>query len=54
MTMLVATHEMGFAREVADTVMFMDGGVVVEQGAPAAVLGNPKEPRTQKFLGEVL
>ena len=50
MTMLVATHEMGFAREVADTVMFMDGGVVVEQGAPADVLGNPKEARTQKFL----
>ena len=54
MTMLVATHEMGFAREVADTVMFMDGGVVVEQGPPADVLGNPKEPRTQKFLEKVL
>ena len=54
MTMLVATHEMGFAREVADTVMFMDGGVVVEQGPPADVLGSPKEPRTQKFLEKVL
>ena len=54
MTMLVATHEMGFAREVADTVIFMDGGVVVEQGPPADVLGNPKEPRTQKFLEKVL
>ena len=54
MTMLVATHEMGFAREVADTVMFMDGGVVVEQGAPAEVLGHPKEARTQKFLEKVL
>ena len=54
MTMLVATHEMGFAREVADTVMFMDGGVVVEQGPPAEVLGNPKEARTQKFLEKVL
>jgi polar amino acid transport system ATP-binding protein len=54
MTMLVATHEMGFAREVADTVMFMDGGVVVEQGKPADVLGSPKEPRTQKFLEKVL
>jgi len=54
MTMLVATHEMGFAKEVADIVMFMDGGVVVEQGAPEDVLGNPKEPRTQKFLAQVL
>ena len=54
MTMLVATHEMGFAREVADTVIFMDGGVVVEQGPPSEVLGNPKEPRTQKFLEKVL
>jgi polar amino acid transport system ATP-binding protein len=54
MTMLVATHEMGFAREVADTGMFMDGGVVVEQGVPADVLGSPKEPRTQKFLEKVL
>jgi len=54
MTMLVATHEMGFAREVADTVMFMDGGLVVEQGAPAEVLGNPQEARTQKFLEKVL
>ena len=54
MTMLVATHEMGFAKEVADTVMFMDGGLVVEQGPPAEVLCNPKEPRTQKFLEKVL
>ena len=54
MTMLVATHEMGFAKEVADTVMFMDGGVVVEQGPPTEVLGNPKEARTQKFLEKVL
>jgi polar amino acid transport system ATP-binding protein len=54
MTMLVATHEMGFAREVADTVMFMDGGVVVEQGKPVDVLGSPKEPRTQRFLEKVL
>ena len=44
MTMIVVTHEMGFAREVADTVVFMDGGVVVESGAPADVLGNP-QPR---------
>ena len=54
MTMLIATHEMGFAREVADTVIFMDGGLVVEQGSPADVLGNPKEPRTRKFLEKVL
>jgi polar amino acid transport system ATP-binding protein len=54
MTMLVATHEMGFAREVADTVIFMDGGFIVEQGAPADVLGRPKEARTQKFLEMVL
>ena len=53
MTMLVATHEMGFAREVADTVMFMDGGVVVEQGPPRSP-GQPQEPRTQKFLEKVL
>jgi polar amino acid transport system ATP-binding protein len=54
MTMMVATHEMGFAKEVADTVMFMDGGLVVEQGPPAQVLDNPREPRTQKFLEKVL
>jgi polar amino acid transport system ATP-binding protein len=54
MTMMVATHEMGFAKEVADTVMFMDGGVVVEQGTPSEVLCNPQEPRTQKFLEKVL
>jgi polar amino acid transport system ATP-binding protein len=54
MTMMVATHEMGFAKEVADTVMFMDGGLVVEQGPPAKVLSNPQEPRTQKFLEKVL
>jgi polar amino acid transport system ATP-binding protein len=54
MTMLVVTHEMGFAREVADTVVFMDGGVVVESGPPAEVLGNPQEARTQDFLGKVL
>ena len=54
MTMLIATHEMGFAREVADTVIFMDGGLVVEMGKPADVLGNPQEPRTRKFLETVL
>jgi polar amino acid transport system ATP-binding protein len=54
MTMLVVTHEMGFAREVADTVVFMDDGVVVESGPPEAVLGNPQHARTQDFLGKVL
>jgi polar amino acid transport system ATP-binding protein len=54
MTMVVVTHEMGFAREVGDTVVFMDGGVVVEQGDPASVISNPKEERTKAFLGKVL
>jgi polar amino acid transport system ATP-binding protein len=54
MTMLVVTHEIGFAREVGDQVVFMDGGVVVEQGEPRSVLDNPQEERTQKFLGLVL
>ena len=50
MTILMATHEMGFAREVADTVCFLDGGVVVESGPPAQVLANPTEARTRRFL----
>jgi polar amino acid transport system ATP-binding protein len=54
MTMLVVTHELGFAREVGDQVVFMDGGVIVEQGKPADVLDNPREERTKKFLGLVL
>lgn len=54
MTMLVVTHEMGFAREVGDQVVFMDGGVIVEQGKPADVLDNPREERTKRFLGLVL
>jgi polar amino acid transport system ATP-binding protein len=54
MTMIVVTHEMGFAREVADTVFFMDEGVVVESGSPEAVLGNPQEPRTREFLSKVI
>lgn len=54
MTMVIVTHEMGFAREVADRVIFMDGGVIVEEGAPDAVFGNPKEVRTQDFLSKVL
>jgi polar amino acid transport system ATP-binding protein len=54
MTMVVVTHEMGFARDVGSRVMFMDGGVVVEEGKPADVLGNPQEERTKQFLGLVL
>jgi polar amino acid transport system ATP-binding protein len=50
MTMIVVTHEMGFAREVADRVIFMDGGVVVEQGPPSEVISNPKHDRTKSFL----
>ena len=54
MTMIVVTHEMGFAREVADSVVFMDDGVVVEEGPPADVLGNPRHERTIAFLSKVL
>jgi polar amino acid transport system ATP-binding protein len=54
MTMIVVTHEMGFAREVADTVVFMDGGVVVESGKPSEVLSNPRHERTIAFLSKVL
>jgi polar amino acid transport system ATP-binding protein len=54
MTMIVVTHEIGFAREVADTVVFMDAGVVVEAGSPAEVLGAPKHERTRAFLSKVL
>jgi polar amino acid transport system ATP-binding protein len=54
MTMVVVTHEIGFAREVADRVVFMDEGVVVEQGPPSEVLSNPQHPRTQSFLAKVL
>ncbi|MBK0419564.1 amino acid ABC transporter ATP-binding protein [Leucobacter sp. CSA1] len=54
MTMIVVTHEIGFAREVADRVLFMDEGVVMEQGAPEQVLGAPSNPRTQEFLAKVL
>ncbi len=54
LTMLVVTHEMGFARNVADNVVFMDGGVITEQGSPAEVLENPQTPRLKEFLGKVL
>jgi polar amino acid transport system ATP-binding protein len=54
MTMVVVTHEMGFAREVGDSLVFMDQGIVVEQGHPRDVIANPQHPRTQDFLSKVL
>jgi polar amino acid transport system ATP-binding protein len=54
MTMVVVTHEMGFAREVGDTLVFMDQGRVIEAGRPRDVLGNPQHERTQEFLSKVL
>ena len=54
MTMVVVTHEMGFAREVADKVIFMDGGYIVEQAPPSEIFGAPKDPRLQQFLRAVL
>ncbi len=54
MTMAVVTHEMGFAREVGDRVCFVDGGVILEQGSPAEIFGNPKEERTKNFLSKIL
>ena len=53
MTMIVVTHEMGFARDVADRVVFMDGGVIVEQGTPDEVFDNPQSDRTKDFLGHI-
>jgi len=54
MTMVIATHEMTFARDIADRVCFLDDGVILEQGPPAQVLGAPKEPRTQRFLQRIV
>ena len=54
MTMIVVTHEMGFAREVGDTLVFMDEGAVIEAGRPRAVLSNPQQARTQAFISKVL
>jgi len=54
MTMAVVTHEMGFAREAADTVLFMDDGIIAEKGTPDEIFKNPKNPRTQAFLSKVL
>jgi ABC-type polar amino acid transport system ATPase subunit len=53
MTMIVVTHEMSFARDVADGIVFMDKGVVIERGTPSEVLGAPKQPRTREFLSSV-
>jgi polar amino acid transport system ATP-binding protein len=54
MTMVVVTHEMGFARQVADRVMFIDEGLVIEEGTPSEIFDNPKEERTRRFLSKVL
>ena len=54
MTMMVVTHEMGFAREVADRVLFLDGGIIVEEGKPDEIFNNPKGQRTKEFLSKVL
>ncbi len=54
MTMIVVTHEMGFARDVADRVIFMEGGYIVEQGTPKEIFENPQNLRTQEFLARIL
>jgi polar amino acid transport system ATP-binding protein len=54
MTMLIATHEMGFAREIADRVCFLDGGVILEQGPPERIFTEPAEPRTRQFLERIV
>lgn len=54
MTMVVVTHEVGFAREVADRIVFMDGGLIVEEAEPEAFFQNPQEERTKKFLSQIL
>jgi polar amino acid transport system ATP-binding protein len=54
MTMVIATHEMGFARDVADRICFLDDGVILEQGPPAVILSEPRQPRTQRFLQRII
>ena len=54
LTMVVVTHELRFAQQVADQVLFIDGGLIVEQGPPAEVIANPQNPRTQAFLTRLL
>jgi polar amino acid transport system ATP-binding protein len=52
--MLIATHEMGFAKDIASRVCFLDGGVILEQGTPAEIFSAPREPRTQQFLERIV
>jgi len=54
MTMVVVTHEMGFAREVGDRVIFMDGGQIIEEGTPEQIFSNPQNSRTREFLSKIL
>jgi polar amino acid transport system ATP-binding protein len=54
MTMLIATHEMSFARDIADRICFLDDGVILEQGTPEELLSQPREPRTQQFLQRII
>jgi polar amino acid transport system ATP-binding protein len=54
MTMLIATHEMGFARDIASRVCFLDDGVILEQGPPARIFSSPAEPRTRQFLDRII
>jgi polar amino acid transport system ATP-binding protein len=54
MTMAVVTHEMGFAREIADRMLFMDGGLIVEEGSPQQIFQTPRQERTQEFLKQIL
>ena len=54
LTMLVVTHEMGFARQVADQICFLDAGVILEQGSPAQIFSTPQEPRTRQFLDRII
>ncbi len=54
MTMLIVTHEMSFARDIADRICFLDAGAILEQGPPGQILSEPKEPRTQQFLQRII
>jgi polar amino acid transport system ATP-binding protein len=54
MTMVIATHEMGFAREIADRVCFLEGGVILEEGPPERIFAQPREPRTREFLRRIV
>jgi polar amino acid transport system ATP-binding protein len=54
MTMLIATHEMAFARDIANRVCFLDEGVILEEGPPDRIFGSPREPRTQQFLQRII